>query len=204
MDQIVRLVRHQRFLDFVHVKNTISLILKRELCSILSRHGLDVSNIRGQRYDDTNNVRGEWNGLQALFLKYCPYAYYIHCFAHRLQLALVAASREVIPVHQFFSKLTFIVNIICSSSKRHDVLHAVKTDEIVHLLEIDELETGKGANQIGTLKRVGDTRWSSHFSFVCSLKNMYGATLAVLQKIIVDGSTYSQRGDACSAYNTLT
>ncbi|XP_029151619.1 uncharacterized protein [Arachis hypogaea] len=194
----------ERFLDLVHVKDTTSLTLKQELCGILSRHGLDVSNIRGQGYDGASNMRGEWNGLQALFLKDCPYAYYIHCFAHRLQLALVAASREVIPVHQFFSKLTFIVNIICSSSKRHDELHAAKTDEIIHLLEIDELETGKGANQIGTLKRAGDTRWSSHFSSVCSLINMYGATLTVLQKIIVDGSTYSQRGDADSAYNTLT
>ncbi|XP_029145737.1 uncharacterized protein [Arachis hypogaea] len=194
----------ERFLELVHVKDTTSLTLKQELCGILSRHGLDVSNIRGQGYDGASNMRGEWNGLQALFLKDCPYAYYIHCFAHRLQLALVAASIEVIPVHQFFSKLTFIVNIICSSSKRHDELHAVKTDEIVHLLEIDELETGKGANQIGTLKRAGDTRWSSHFSSVCSLINMYGATLTVLQKIIVDGSTYSQRGDADSAYNTLT
>ncbi|QHO37756.1 Zinc finger MYM-type protein [Arachis hypogaea] len=194
----------ERFLDLVHVKDTTSLTLKQELCGILSRHGLDVPNIRGQGYDGASNMRGEWNGLQALFLKDCPYAYYIHCFAHRLQLALVAASREVIPVHQFFSKLTFIVNIICSSSKRHDELHAAKTDEIVHLLEIDELETGKRANQIGTLKRAGDTRWSSHFSSVCSLINMYGATLIVLQKIIVDGSTYSQRGDADSAYNTLT
>ncbi|XP_025682376.1 uncharacterized protein [Arachis hypogaea] len=194
----------ERFLDLVHVKDTTSLTLKQELCGLLSRHGLDVSNIRGQGYDDASNMRGEWNGLQALFLKDCPYAYYIHCFADQLQLVLVAASREVIPVHQFFSKLTFIVNIICSSSKRHDELHATKTDEIVHLLEIDELETGKGANQIGTLKRAGDTRWSSHFSSVCSLINMYGATLTVLQKIIVDGSTYSQRGDADSAYNTMT
>ncbi|XP_029154506.1 uncharacterized protein [Arachis hypogaea] len=167
----------ERFLDLVHVKDTTSLTLKQELCGILSRHGLDVSNIRGQRYDSASNMRGEWNGLQALFLKDCPYAYYIHCFAHRLQLALVAASREVIPVHQFFSKLTFIINIICSSSKRHDELHAAKTDEIVHLLEIDELETGKGTNQIGTLKRAGDTRWCSHFS---------------------------SRGDADSTYNILT
>ncbi|XP_029148336.1 uncharacterized protein [Arachis hypogaea] len=126
----------ERFLDLVHVKDTTSLTLKQELCGILSRHGLDVSNIRGQGYDGASNMRGEWNGLQALFLKDCPYAYYIHCFAHRLQLALVTASREVIPVH--------------------------------HLI------------------------------------NIYGATLTVLQKIIVDGSTYSQRGVADSAYNTLT
>ena len=82
----------------------------------------------------------------------CPYAYYVHCFTHRLQLALVATSKEVIPIHHFFSKLTFIVNIVCSSSKCHDELQVIMLDEITYLLEIDELENGKRANQIGTLK----------------------------------------------------
>ncbi|KAL4378384.1 hypothetical protein GQ457_02G028140 [Hibiscus cannabinus] len=36
----------------------------------------------------------EWNALQALFLKECSSAYYVHCLAHRLQLALVDAARE--------------------------------------------------------------------------------------------------------------
>ena len=81
---------------------------------VLSRHNLDVSNIRGQGYDGASNMRGEWNGLQALFLNDNPYAYYVHCFAHRLQLALVAASREVIPIHHFFSNLAFIVNVMMS------------------------------------------------------------------------------------------
>jgi len=149
-------------------------------------------------------VRGEWNGLQALFLTDCPYAYYVHYFPHRLQLALFATSREVIPIHQFFSKSTFIVNIVCSSSKHHNELQTAKLDEIAYLLEIDELENGKGANQIGTLKRAGDTRWSSHFSYICSLINMYNATFLALEKITIDGSTYSQCGDANNAYKSLT
>ena len=37
-------------------------------------------------------MRGEWNGLKVLILKDCSYAYYIHCLAHRFQLALVADS----------------------------------------------------------------------------------------------------------------
>jgi hypothetical protein len=60
-------------------------------------------------------MRGEWNVLQAFISNDCPYAYYIHCFAHRLQLALVAASKEVILVHQFFTNLNSIVNIVCAS-----------------------------------------------------------------------------------------
>ena len=42
----------------------------------------------------------------------CTFAYYIHCFAHRLQLVLVVASREVKPIHIFFKKLIFIVNVL--------------------------------------------------------------------------------------------
>ncbi|XP_019460090.1 PREDICTED: zinc finger MYM-type protein 1-like [Lupinus angustifolius] len=192
------------FFDIVHVKDTTSITLKKAIFGVLSQHNLDVSNIRGQGYDGASNMRGEWNGLQALFLKDCSYAYYVHCFAHRLQLALVAASREVIVVHQFFSKLTFIINIMCSSSKYHNELQVVKSDELEHLLEIDELITGKGENQIGTLKRVGDTCWSSHFSSICSLINMYNATCMVLLKIIDNGSSSLKRVDANVAYNTMT
>ena len=65
-------------------------------------------------------MRGEWNGLQALFLKDCPYAYYVHCMAHRLQLALVTASREVKDVHQFFDHLVNIINIVVVASSRHN------------------------------------------------------------------------------------
>ena len=77
------------------VNDTFSLTLKEVVCDILSRHNLDVSNICGQGYDDSSNMIGEWNGLQALVMKDCPYAYYVHCFSYRLQLVLVTASREV-------------------------------------------------------------------------------------------------------------
>lgn len=124
-------------------------------------------------------MRGEWNGLQALFMKDCLYAYYVHCFAHRLQLALVTSSREVKLVHKFFEKLIFVVNVVCSSTKRHDELQVAQLEEIAYLLEIDEIVTGKGANQVGTLKRAGDTRWRSHYDSISSLINMYEATCLV-------------------------
>ena len=52
-------------------------------------------------------MRGMWNGLQALILNDCPYAYYIHCFAHRLQLALVKVSKQVNAISHFFSCIAF-------------------------------------------------------------------------------------------------
>ena len=86
----------ERFFGLVYVKNTMSQTLKKEISAVLSHYNLSIQNIRGQGYDGASNIRGEWNGLQALFLNDCPYAYYVHCLAHRLQLTLVAAFSRVI------------------------------------------------------------------------------------------------------------
>jgi hypothetical protein len=72
----------ERFLDITHVGDTTSSTLKEAICSILSRHNLDIQNVRGQGYDGASNMRGGVNGLQALILQECPYAYYVHCLAH--------------------------------------------------------------------------------------------------------------------------
>ncbi|XP_025684945.1 uncharacterized protein [Arachis hypogaea] len=186
----------ERFFDLVHVTDTCATTLKKELISVLSHYNLQVENIRGQGYDGASNMRGEWNGLQALFLKDSPQAYYVHYFAHRLQLALVTASREVLQIHEFFTQLNSIVTIVSASSKRHDQLQEVQTIENANLVAQNELETGKGVNQISTLQRVGDTRWSSHFNSICSLVKMFTATNIVLNNIIEDGTTYAQRGEA--------
>jgi len=45
---------------FEGVTNDIScLTLKEVVCGILSRHNLDISNIRGKGYDNASNMRGE-------------------------------------------------------------------------------------------------------------------------------------------------
>ncbi|XP_073119737.1 uncharacterized protein [Henckelia pumila] len=130
VDGVVR----ERFMEVVVVDDTNSITLKTQICNILSHHKLLVENMRGQGYDGASNMRGEWNGLQALFLRDCPYAYYVYCFAHRLQLALVAAAKEVSDVWLFFSKLTSIVNFVTISSKRHCQLQSIREDEIVDLI----------------------------------------------------------------------
>ena len=174
----------ERFFEVVCVDDTSALTLKREICIVLSRYNLLIENLRGQGYDGASNMRGEWNGLQALFLKDCPYAYYVHCFAHRLQLALVAASKEVHDVWLFFSKLSSIVNFVGASAKRCSELKSIREDEIVDMISLGELETGTRVNQIHTLQRPGPTRWSSHFTSVSKLIDMFGSTCTLLEKLI--------------------
>lgn len=174
----------ERFFGLVHVSNTSAATLKDGIHYVLSHHNLNIQNIRGQGYDGASNMRGEWKGLQALILKDCPYAYYIHCLAHRLQLALVAVSHEVVHVHHFFTKLTSIANIVGASCKRHDELKRAQAADIEYMISIDELESGRWLNQIGALPKPGDTRWSSHFRSVSNLIKMFSATCSVLLNII--------------------
>ena len=43
----------------MHVRNTIALTLKNEICAVLSHYNLHIENIRGQEYDGASNMRGE-------------------------------------------------------------------------------------------------------------------------------------------------
>ncbi|KAK2637542.1 hypothetical protein Ddye_032334 [Dipteronia dyeriana] len=147
----------ERFFQVVGVDDTNATTLQKAICMVLARYNLLVENLRGQGYNGASNMRGEWNGLQALFKKECPYAYYVHCFAHRLQLALVTVSKEVHDVWLFFSKLGFVVNFVNASSKRPSKLKSVKESEIMDLIASGELETATRANQIRTLQRAGAT-----------------------------------------------
>jgi hypothetical protein len=108
-----------------------------------------------------------------------------------LQLDLVAAAKEVPDVHNFFDHLAIVVTTVMSSSKRNNELHANQVAKMEHLIELSELETASGANQVGTLKRPCDTRWSSHYASVYSLLKLYRPTFLVLKSIDTSKGSYT-------------
>jgi len=88
--------------------------------------------------------------------------------------------------------LTTIINLISASPIRHIELHYAQAIEIAHMVATRERETGRGANQIGNLLRSGTTQWSSHFDYICSLIDMYDATIIVLESMVQEGSSNSK------------
>ena len=139
----------------------------------------------------------EWNGLQVLILNDCPYAYYIHCFEHHLQLALVGASKVVVPFKRFFNKLILVINNIRTSCKRIEQLKIARASSIAYLIDIKELETGKWLNQMVTLQWPGDTCWGSYYKSVSNLIILFSLTCEVLLKIMDKGNS-SQKVEAKS------
>jgi hypothetical protein len=190
----------ERFFGVVGVKDTTAMTLKNTISDVLALYDLQVDNMRGQGYDGASNMRGAWNGLQALFLRECPYAYYVHCFAHQLQLALVAATKDVQDIWLFFSKLNSIVNLVNASPKRHSELQSAQLTEFASKIASGELETGRGANQIKNLQRAGATRWSSHFGSVVSLIDLFHPSCVIIENISKNGLNASIRGEAKGAY----
>ncbi|XP_071905943.1 uncharacterized protein [Coffea arabica] len=109
--------------------------------------------------------------------------------------------RHLIP--NALTNLVLIINIATASSKHNNELKEAQAIEVATKIANGELETGRGFNQIGTLKRVGDTRWGSYLDSISSLLKMFNATCVVLSNIAVDGGSYSQRGDANLPWNQL-
>ncbi|AEC06013.1 TTF-type zinc finger protein with HAT dimerization domain-containing protein [Arabidopsis thaliana] len=110
----------ERFIGLIHVKETFSAFLKCAIDSLFAKHGLSIKQIRGQDYDGASNMKGEFNGLRYLILRENSSAYYIHCFAHQLQLVVVAVAKKHFEIGDFFDMISVLINVVEASCKRKD------------------------------------------------------------------------------------
>ncbi|XP_021831212.1 zinc finger MYM-type protein 1-like [Prunus avium] len=176
----------ERFVGIQHVTDTTSSSLKDAIDTFFSHNGLSLSKLWGQSYDGASNMRGDLNGLKTKILREQPCAYYVHCFVHQLQLALVAVAKKNIDIASFFATANSMVNHVGASCKRRDLLRGQLQEELVIAFENDCLITGRGLNQEISLKRAGDTRWNSHYGTLISIISMFSSVIHVLQMVIDD------------------
>lgn len=134
-----------------HVTSTSALSLKNAIEDLFSTHDLSISRLRGQGYDGASNMRGEFNGLKTLILNENGSAYYVHYFAHQLQLALVAVAKNHIHISNLFTLISNIVNVVGASCKRCDTFRDKRAERIIEALSNDEIPSGRGLNQESTL-----------------------------------------------------
>ncbi|XP_042423308.1 zinc finger MYM-type protein 1-like [Zingiber officinale] len=182
----------ERFMAVVHVATTTTACLKEAIDSLFAKYGLSVARLRDQRYNGASNMYREFNGLKSLTMKENPYVLYVHCFAHQLQLMVVAVAQANQYVCDFMWIVGSIVNTSASSCKRADKLRQLEHDRKVKLLERGEISSGRGLNQETSLARPGDTRWGSHHSTLCRFEQMWPFVIEVLQNLIDDGDRSSK------------
>jgi hypothetical protein len=139
-------------------------------------------------------LRGEFNGLQKKILDLNPHAYYIHCFAHQLQLVVVSVASSACcqSVHDFFEYIQLIVTTTSSSCKRRDTLKEKHRQNLIEQLESGEIFSGRGIHQESNLTRPGDTRWGSHYLTLLRLDTMWDSVLHVLRIVHEDARVPTQ------------
>nr|XP_016483140.1 PREDICTED: zinc finger MYM-type protein 1-like [Nicotiana tabacum] len=183
----------ERFLGLVHVKDTTAHALQKAINSLLLQHSLSSSLIRGQGYDGASNMQGEINGLKALILKDNPSAYCVHCFAHQLQLTLVAVAKKHHDINNFFDILANVLNVVGGSYKRREMLRDDQAEKLDELLVLGEVHTGSGLNQELGLQRPGDTCWGSHFKTLRNFISLFSSIVHVLGVLANEGSNYQEK-----------
>jgi hypothetical protein len=186
----------ESFVGLVHVKETTSSYLKSSIDSLFTKYKLSFKQVRGQGYDGASNMRGQFNGLQALIMRESSTAFYVHCFAHQLQLVVVAVVRKHIGIGNFFNMISVLLNVVGGSSKRRDMLRDINLEEVQKALGCGMLKTGTGLNQEQCLQRPGDTRWNSHYKTLKSLVDMFQAVVKVLEFVEEEDDDRTNREQA--------
>ncbi|KAJ1266587.1 hypothetical protein BS78_08G163800 [Paspalum vaginatum] len=176
----------ERFLGLKHVEDTTLSALKKALTEILAAHGLPIARLRWQGYDGASNLRGEFNGLQKQIRDENPYAFYVHCFAHQLQLVIVSVASCCSSFDDFFNYVGLIVTSSSASCKRKDKLLTKHRETILNKIESGEIFKGRGLHQTTSLARPGDTRWGSHFTTLIRIESMWDSVVKVLSMIHED------------------
>jgi hypothetical protein len=132
-------------------------------------------------------MQGELNGLKIVISNENSSAYYVHCFAHQLQLILVVVAKNHIQIATFLSLLNRVFNVVRTSCKRRDIFCEKWTAEVVEALQNNEISTGCGLNQEMNLKSSGDTCLSFHYGTIISLILMFSSIINAVEDIVKDG-----------------
>ncbi|XP_008229786.1 PREDICTED: zinc finger MYM-type protein 1-like [Prunus mume] len=190
-EQMVVMFRHvdnkgyviECFMGIEHVASTTALSLKTSIDALFARHHFLISRLCGLGYDGASNMNGEFNGLKTLIMKDSPRAFYVHYFAHQLQLALVSLAKDHSIIGAFVTLVSNVLNIVGASLKRRDILREKQALKVIEALSNGELSSRQRLNQELGVRRPCDT---SHYGTLLNFVAMFSSIIDVLEEISYD------------------
>ncbi|XP_076949345.1 uncharacterized protein LOC143621964 [Bidens hawaiensis] len=158
---------------------------------------------KGQGYDGANNMHGQFNGLKAKILEENYSTYYVHCFAHQLQLVVATVAKKHLGVVNFFDNISILINVVCGSC--YEQIFFVKMKKRVEK-EIGGgiLETGSGLNQELSFTRPGDTRWNSYYKTLLRLVDIFPSIMRVVEHVKEECTNPSTQNQAINMLGFLS
>lgn len=79
-------VPHEEFIGLYEPPRTTGSVIADCIKDVFIRLNLQLSMLRGQTYDGTSNMSGEYRGCQAIIAATQPLATYVDCRAHCVNL----------------------------------------------------------------------------------------------------------------------
>ena len=123
---------------------------------------LELSDSRGQSYDNDANMKGKHSGVQARMLDINPKAVYVPCANHTLNLVVVDSANSSTEALTFFGVLTRLYVLFSSSAQRWEILK--KHVEL-------------------SIKSQSDTRWESRIKCIKPLRYNLKEVLLALKDL---------------------
>ena len=170
-------------MSFIHIRSHTGESLASTLLDFLKEHDVDIMNCRGQSYDNAANMSGKFRGMQAMIKKVNPFALYVPCAAHSLNLIGQAAVDSCKGVVYFFEFVQKLYNFFSKATHRWDMLRDVMT-----------------SHKLVMPKDLSDTRWSARFDAEKALYQGYSHILDVLNTI---SDSETEPGDVQCTANGL-
>lgn len=171
----------EEFLHFREASGLDAESLFKLIQKTLNDSKIDIQKCVGQCYDGASVMSGANAGVQAKFRELVPQAIYTHCFAHRLNLALVDSLKNVDLASEFFAVLQKLY-VYLSGSFTHQVFLQAQKD---HMKDKRPVE----------LKRLSDTRWACQHAACVAISEALPAITVALEEL-AGGSNKDRAVDA--------
>lgn len=136
---------NERFIEFVDFAKKTGKEFASMIEESLQRHRIDLTDCRGQGYDNGSNMSGKVKGVQAQIIKVNPLATFSPCASHTLNLVGVHAVQSCKEMSTYFGCVNRLYTLFSASPDRWSVLKE---------------KTGCSLHQLS------DTRWSARIDTV--------------------------------------
>ena len=108
----------ERFLAFLNNVGKKGDEVFEELKAFLASQGIELSDCRGQSYDNGSNMAGKYKGVQALLTAENPKARFCPCYAHSLNLVGVRCAECCSEAIRYFGMLQEVYNFFHSLNEQ--------------------------------------------------------------------------------------
>ena len=108
----------ETFTGFHSTSSTEGQVLYELVKTTVSKLQLSLENIIAECFDGVANMSGVRKGLAARMKECSPLSLYVHCYGHRLNLALQGTTTEIEPLRNALGVVQSLYNFLEASPKR--------------------------------------------------------------------------------------